>query len=376
MTPQATYKTLGKAATDPHLNTRLMIPRYLGMVSCNDLGGDRFEVSLGYARRNRRNLIADSSALSLLTELRHPTTPSMLASKLNRDPNEIMDLCGRLGRGRILYELKSAPDKMARYDRHLLFQHLTGNDPIESQDRIGRARIALWGCGGIGNWVSTGLIGAGFKELRLFDFDTIELSNLTRQMLFTEADLGKSKVVTAAARLSAMNSDTIVTAIETKVEGVDEMLNTMADIDFLVVSADKPMEIHEWADAVCHRLGIPYLTAGYVDGVGIVGPTVKHSETYCLMCSDAEDCAPSHRHRASFNAAYQAPSFGPINALVSALAVAEVVKYIGGFGEVQTRNRMLNIDICTLQLSYADKPRNPHCTRCGTASTQHDDFSV
>jgi hypothetical protein len=173
------------------------IPRHLGLAEIKKCRGNRFDLNFGFSAATKRKVSVDSQGLEMLKELRVPKTEAQLARDLGLSSARVRPALRALEAERILVRQKYVPPKMKRYDRHLLFYDLQGADAIQTQKSISNAKVALIGMGGIGSWVSMGLIGAGFKELRLIDFDRIELSNLTRQILYTEKDVGRLKAEVA-----------------------------------------------------------------------------------------------------------------------------------------------------------------------------------
>ena len=99
--------------------------------------------------------------------------------------------------------------ELARFDRQLRYFSDIGRrglTPSECQDRLREARLAVIGVGGLGGWAAWALACCGIGEMWLVDGDRVEVSNLNRQILYTEADIGRPKVEAAAERLGAFNS--------------------------------------------------------------------------------------------------------------------------------------------------------------------------
>ncbi len=141
--------------------------------------------------------------------------------------------------------------------------------PWTPQERIKAGSVVVLGVGGAGSSVALALAAAGVGNLHLVDHDQVELSNLTRQFLYTEADLGRSKVQAAVERLRAINSTISVTGEEAKVESAEDLDRLVARCDVLALCADRPREIEHWAAAACERTATPWVTGGYV------GPLVR-----------------------------------------------------------------------------------------------------
>ncbi|MFB4283355.1 ThiF family adenylyltransferase [Nonomuraea sp. MTCD27] len=148
----------------------------------------------------------------------------------------------------------------------------------EPQLRLKAARVLVAGLGGTGSHAAWSLAAAGVGRLHLVDPDVVELSNLNRQILYTEADLGRPKAEAALDRLRPVNSDIEITAEEATIDGPERLARLLHGFDVLALCADRPREpagIRTWASRVCARAGIPWVSGGY-DGplvsVGVFGP--------------------------------------------------------------------------------------------------------
>jgi molybdopterin-synthase adenylyltransferase len=148
----------------------------------------------------------------------------------------------------------------------------------ESQVLIKNARVLVLGLGGTGSHAAWALTAAGVGRLHLVDPDVVELSNLNRQLLYTEADLGRPKSEVAAERLRAVNTDVEITAAASAVDGPEPLARLVGGFDVLALCADQPREpagIRTWANRVCAAAGIPWVSGGYngpLVSVGVFGP--------------------------------------------------------------------------------------------------------
>ncbi|WP_394813822.1 HesA/MoeB/ThiF family protein [Streptomyces litchfieldiae] len=139
----------------------------------------------------------------------------------------------------------------------------------EAQARLKEATVLLIGLGGVGGVAAQALVASGVGHLHCVDSDVVALSNLNRQVLYRESDLGAGKVPAALAHLRALNSDVTVTGAETRVSSADELAHLLADppagapYDALLLCADQPPDIRRWANAVCRARGVPWVDGGY-----------------------------------------------------------------------------------------------------------------
>lgn len=155
-----------------------------------------------------------------------------------------------------------------RYDRLLQLSSFSKEDLITLHSK----KVLIIGVGGVGQHVSAYLITNGIKDLTILDFDKVEISNLNRQILLTEKDIGKYKVDVVKESLNAKNSDASIHSINAKVDksSVGEIITSEFDV---VVDALDNWEGKFLISDECHKKNIPFLHVG-VDGM---------SGQYCLF---------------------------------------------------------------------------------------------
>ncbi|NUR84898.1 MAG: ThiF family adenylyltransferase [Nonomuraea sp.] len=158
------------------------------------------------------------------------------------------------------------------------------------QLRLKRARVTVIGLGGSGTHAAWSLAAAGVGRLHCVDPDTVELSNLNRQILYTEADIGLPKAEAALRRLTAANSDITITTDRTRISTPADLRSLLHNpaCDVLVLCADEPRGpdgLRAWTDRLCMAAGIPWVGGGYsgpLVSVCVIGPGGA-----CLECLQA-----------------------------------------------------------------------------------------
>jgi molybdopterin-synthase adenylyltransferase len=176
--------------------------------------------------------------------------------------------------------------ELERYARHIVLPQVGG----PGQKKLKAARIAVIGAGGIGSAVIPALAGAGIGKLTIIDSDTVELTNLHRQPLFTEADAGKSKSRLAAKFVSRVNHFVEVAPSEERV-GPENARELLQGHDLVIDGSDNFATRLAVSDA-CVGLGLPLLSAAAVQFQGQVG---LFDGKPCYRCFvgdafDADDC--------------------------------------------------------------------------------------
>jgi len=182
--------------------------------------------------------------------------------------------------------IKMLTQSEARYNRQTALPQIGR----QGQKRLAAAAVAIIGCGGLGT-VAAGLLGrAGVGQLHLVDDDTVELSNLHRQVLFDESDVGRPKAVAAAEKLRAINADL---AVEPVVARLNQSNATalLAGSDLVLDGTDNDASRHV-INEVCVRESIPWVFAAVDESHGLTMAIVP-GETPCFCCAFGKPLSPS-----------------------------------------------------------------------------------
>jgi molybdopterin/thiamine biosynthesis adenylyltransferase len=242
--------------------------------------------------------------------------------------------------------------------------------PYELQARLKASRVGVIGLGGIGSAVALNLAASGVGHLHCVDGDVVELSNLNRQVLYTEHDLGQRKVDAAVQRLRTANRHIEVTGTDLLIDGPDTFSAQVRDADVFVLCADEPDDIGYWANEVALQTGLPWVTASYAGPMLMVGTFVP-AKTGCYAClwdGAAERWVREGRNdlplRTPKPAGYH-PVIAPTAQASGTLAALEVL-YLLLDMPVQTAGRMLHRNFLDYEHQYyIEASRRPDCPACG-----------
>lgn len=258
-------------------------------------------------------------------------------------------------------------DRDERFSRQLLFYALCGGDPRKIQERLRSKHVAVLGSGGIGNMVSTTLATMGVAKLTLMDGDSIELSNLSRQLLFTEADTGKPKVATLKKAILERASKTV---IETHYEPVtkEALEKITKPVDLLVLSADT-VGLQQEVNNFCIKNRVPFISIGYIQDIAVFGPFIIPGQTGCYKCqplsADNKELDEGRLDKVKqINKGYQAPSIGPLNMMAASHGLLDIIKYLGDFGTIHSLNKRIGIWSHNFKIEEQNSERNPNCPEC------------
>ena len=175
---------------------------------------------------------------------------------------------------------------MTRHARHLALEQIGE----AGQQRIVDSTVLLVGVGGIGCAAASYLAASGVGHIILNDFDTVDATNLGRQVLFGPGDVGKSKAATAAARLAAINPDIRITVLEQRLDAA-ELAKTIADVDLVLDGSDNFATRFLVNDACvstsrCLVSGSAIRLEGQV---AVFGPNYEASPCYRCLYEDADE---------------------------------------------------------------------------------------
>ncbi|WP_183094852.1 HesA/MoeB/ThiF family protein [Nocardioides stalactiti] len=266
------------------------------------------------------------------------------------------------------YLVDPAIDFGTRYARPHLYYSMHGVDPGAVQARLSSSHVVILGCGGIGNFVAPSLATAGVGRLSLVDADRIELSNLTRQFMFTEADVGDSKIAVLADQLRKRHGGAEIDTFSLNIASEAD-LDQLPACDLIIVSADTPSVLLNWVNRYAHRVATPFLPIAYIEDIATWGPFVIPGATACFDCvvQVAElptDASDQRDQMARVNARYQAPSNGPTNMVSSGLATLDALRYLGGFGAVQSVDARIGLWLDRTEFEQQRYVRDPSCPTC------------
>lgn len=266
-----------------------------------------------------------------------------------------------------------APGELERFDRQLrYFSDVSSGEltPSRCQERLREAKVAVLGVGGLGGWSAWALACTGVGEMWLIDNDVVEISNLNRQILYTEADIGLLKVECAGERLRAFNSSCRITTAAERLESESDIAEFIAGADFVIDAADWPAhDIECWCNAACFEAGIPYITMSHFPPIARVGPLYVPGATGCFACQEIAyrreyplfDVAIEQRRAKPSPAA----TLGPACGLIGGQVALEAMHLLTGLARPSTQGVAHMYDLQTMEVKREPVVPEPECPVCG-----------
>ena len=237
-------------------------------------------------------------------------------------------------------------DDRARYDRQIMIKGIGE----EGQEKLKRAKVFIAGSGGLGSPVAIYLAAAGVGMMRLVDHDRVELSNLNRQVLHGDTDIGRRKIDSAKEKLKGLNQSVEIEALAETI--TEDNVSRLVDGFDLIVDAMDNLPTRYVLNKAAIDKNIPFFH-GAVYGFEGRAMTIIPGKTACLWCV--------YQGRVTKG---KFPVIGVAPAVIGCIQATEVIKYIVGIGELLT-NSLLIYDGLNLEFTRLTIKRDPNCEHCG-----------
>ena len=247
-------------------------------------------------------------------------------------------------------------EEVLRYSRHLILPDVG----VEGQLKLKHAKVLCIGAGGLGSPLALYLAAAGVGTLGIVDFDTVDLTNLQRQIIHTTADVGRKKLDSAAERIAAINPNVNVRKFETRLTSANA-LEIFRDFDIIADGTDNFPTRYLVNDA-CVLTGKPnvYGSIFRFEGQASVFAT---KDGPCYRCLYPEPPPPG-----MVPSCAEGGVLGILPGLVGVIQATETIKLILGLGETLA-GRLLMIDARSMRFRELKLRKNPECPVCGAHPT-------
>ncbi|MDR2899244.1 MAG: HesA/MoeB/ThiF family protein [Clostridiales bacterium] len=243
------------------------------------------------------------------------------------------------------------PFNEERFKRQILLKEVG----VEGQLRLNNARVIVIGAGGLGSPVLMYLAAAGIGHLGIVDGDVVSESNLNRQILYGDLDIGLLKAEQAKKRISEINGDIDITAFKIMLtwENAAEIIR---GYDCAVFCLDN-IESRRIANKACVELNMPYVEAG-IDGFNGIMTTVVPGVTPCYECLRAN----------AKNIERAIPVLGAVAGIVGSMQALAVIRLILGVDEPSIGRLVITDGLYNNEM--IEVKRNPQCAVCGRKDAQ------
>ncbi len=246
--------------------------------------------------------------------------------------------------------------ELDRFSRQIMLEEIG----YQGQIKLKNSKVCVVGTGGLGNPITTRLAAMGVGTLRIVDRDVIELSNLHRQTMFDEDDVGQVKVEVAAKKLQKLNPDCTIEALAVSIND-HTALEVVEGYDVIVDALDS-VNARYALNKACIKFGIPFVTGAAVGVSGQIFTILPGTSAcyYCMFPELNEDAMPT----CSIEGVH--PS---VLSIVGGIEVSEAVRIIMG-KKPNLSDRILHIDIENLDFTSSRTSRVKECSVCGTGKAK------
>lgn len=246
--------------------------------------------------------------------------------------------------------------EMLRYNRQIV---LRGFD-LDGQEQLKAARVLVVGLGGLGCAASQYLAAAGVGQLTLLDFDEVTLSNLQRQVLHGEAQLGMAKVDSARARLAAINSPIAIEAVNARLD--DDALAQLIARHQLVIDCCDNLETREQLNRLCFASKIPLVSGAAIRMEGQISVFSWGRDEPCYRCI-------SRLFGAAPLSCVEAGVMAPLVGVIGSLQAMEAIRALTHYGS-PVAGKLLLYDAMTLQFRSIKVAKDAGCEVCGDGASR------
>lgn len=272
---------------------------------------------------------------------------------------------------------------LERYDSFRRVIHFLENYSSDFEDlqfmwtNIRNANVVIIGLGAVGSWVTINLAQSGVKKFVLMDKDKVEITNLHRQLGYTESDIGSLKTDALEKRLMQLSDDIVVKKINAFLDGQALFDNLNGEYDLIINCADKPSvdQTSLWVGEYCMKKNIPHIIGGgYNLHLSLVGQTIIPYQTACVKCYEKQlkkiNAIDIAHVKKMETANRKIGSFGPLCALNASLIGIEAIKVLTKKIPPVNVNRRGEFNIYSMNFRYTNFNRLNDCEWCGNGKDE------
>jgi bacteriocin biosynthesis cyclodehydratase domain-containing protein len=265
------------------------------------------------------------------------------------------------------------PRDRERYERQLrYFGDLAppAHPRAAYQARLSDARVAILGLGGLGGWAAYALAASGVGCLDLVDGDCVELSNLNRQVLYRESDIGQPKAYAAERSLRSLNQDIQLHPLQRMLGSRDDVAAVIRDADFVIDAVDyPPHQIEHWVNEACFAQQTPYVMMSQFPPMVRLGPTFIPGTTGCYRCQETAWRAQFARFDDVIAGREGVPcpaaAIGAACGLIGSQIAVDIIHFLTGLATPATQGTALLVDLRVMSIERMAVARDPDCSVCG-----------
>ncbi len=241
--------------------------------------------------------------------------------------------------------------EMLRYNRQIILK----NFDFEGQEALKQSSVLVIGAGGLGCASSQYLATAGIGHITLVDFDSVELSNLQRQVLHSDSDIGKLKVQSASESLRGLNPHLTVDTVAEKLN--DQAMLALIEKHQVVLDATDNKETRNQLNRLCYQTKTPLVSGAAIRMEGQISVYTYEEDEPCYECLSA-------LFGQNALTCVEAGVMSPVVGIIGGIQALETIKVISQYGS-HYRGKLMIFDALNLSWREMKLTKNPDCMVCG-----------
>ncbi len=260
-------------------------------------------------------------------------------------------------------EIDFNDEQLLRYSRQIMLPHFG----IEGQQKLQDSHVVIMGIGGLGSPAAMYLTAAGIGKLTLVDFDSVENSNLQRQIVHNTNTIGVSKVNSAKKTLLALNPEITIQCIDKKLSE-NELKPLFKDANCVIDATDNFATRFD-INRACVAQKTPLVSAAaiqYEGQISVFDSRNKHSACYACLYQEGGDALFEEEEKEPTNCSDNG-ILAPVVGILGSMQALETIKIICTIGET-LQNRLLIFDALTLQWRTMKLNKDSNCPVCSTTT--------
>jgi len=245
-----------------------------------------------------------------------------------------------------------------------------GSEKYEYIENIQNQRILLLGLGGVGSTILYNLSALGVKDILGVDYDIVDKTNLNRQILYRESDVGKLKVLSAKRTVKEFNSDIKFTTKNQQIKNEKELQELVSEYrpTFIICAADRPsILLNEWLNNVCLKEGLPWMYGGNSESVSYYR-LVEPGITSCFKCSEINFHENKQFEAIEKNEYIRREQPSPQNNCIAAsssilgsMIVFDYIKYTTKMEKTKSNSSMIKFNYSSMNITENTIHKNDAC---------------
>jgi molybdopterin/thiamine biosynthesis adenylyltransferase len=242
-------------------------------------------------------------------------------------------------------------DQLLRYSRHIMLPRID----VAGQEKLLASRVLIVGAGGLGSPAAMYLAAAGVGQISIADHDVVELSNLQRQLLHRDSDIGRPKAASASDTLRTINPDVTVAAIDTRLQG--EPLDAEVRHSRVVLDCSDNFDTRFAVNSACVRHRIPLVSGAAIrmqGQIAVFDAGREDSPCYHCLYRDGDEVEQTCADNGVL---------APLVGIIGSLQALEALKVLLSLGETLT-GRLVVFDGLAHEWRTLKLQRDPECPTC------------